>query len=193
MKNKLMVIFESAGLLTDENKEIISYGLTRFCDLVTSLLFAIVCAGLMGDFFVGIFFEVVYMSLRSFAGGYHADTKRKCLFLTYVTTFSCIILIFIVPINRPVMSIMMILFDGIIYYYAPVQSENKPLDSIERRIYRKKSIQIAMMETGLYVFLTWIDLDLYSKAIFFSMSVIVAGMVIGLLTAYRKGGPGKGK
>ena len=71
-----MVLFESAGLLTEENKEIIAFGLERLYGFVTSLAFSVVCAGLMGDFFAGVLFESAYIMLRRFAGGIMQKTKE---------------------------------------------------------------------------------------------------------------------
>ena len=116
----MMQFFDEAGLIDESNKEIIAFGLNRLFDMIISWFFAILCAGLMGDFFVGILFEINYMLLRSFTGGYHTRNKKNCLILTYLSTFICIVLIFFVPVNILVMNIMVPLFDVIIFYYAPI-------------------------------------------------------------------------
>ena len=178
----MMQFFDKAGLIDESNKEIIAFGLNRLFDMIISWFFAILCADLMGDFFVGILFEINYMLLRSFTGGYHARNKKNCLILTYLSTFICIVLIFFVPVNILAMNIMVPLFDVIIFYYAPIQSNNKPLNLIEKKIYHRNSVFLAIVGTTLYFFFIWLGLNLYSETIFISMMMIIIGMLIGLWT-----------
>ncbi|MCR5702663.1 MAG: hypothetical protein K6G76_11040, partial [Lachnospiraceae bacterium] len=64
MKNKIFHLFESNGLVVDDsNKEIILYGLTKIFDALLIWIYTIACAGLMGDFLVGILFEAGYIPL----------------------------------------------------------------------------------------------------------------------------------
>ncbi len=182
MKDKIMKMFSNAGLVDDENREIIEFGLTRFVDMTVSWLFAILCAALMGNVLVGLLFEVCYMFLRSYVGGYHAGSKKSCFYLTYISTLIFIVLIFVLDINKIAMSIGMLLFDLAIVIFAPVQSRNKPLNAVEKKVYRKKSIVIAVIETGVFAAFAAFDLSIYARTLFFGMLLVVVGMLAGLIS-----------
>ena len=173
-----MVLFKSAGLLNEENEEIISFGLTRLSDLITSCTFSVVCAWVMGNFWVGVLFETSYMLLRRYAGGYHAKNKRNCFVLTYVSTFLCILFIFIMPFEKVLTSILFVFFDIIIFQSVPVESKNKKLNTVERKVYRKKAISIALILTCLFYAGIIFDFIVYSKTIFISMLLVVMGIIL---------------
>lgn len=172
-----MKTLESAGLVTGNNKEIIEFGLDKIRDTFASWIFAVVCAWVMGDFFVGVLFEGSYMLLRSFTGGYHAKTKRKCLILTYISTLVCMIVVFVMPLCNLLYKICLILFNIIIYFTAPIQSKNKPLNLIEQKMYRKISYVVSLAESALCIFFSWNGLCLYLKTIFVSLLITVVGII----------------
>ncbi|MCM1273238.1 MAG: accessory gene regulator B family protein [Clostridium sp.] len=191
MKNKIMKMFGNAGLVDEENREIIEYGLTRFFAISASWFFAILCAAIMGNVLVGFLFEACYMLLRSYVGGYHAGSKKSCFYLTYISTLIFIALIFLVHVSKIVMCGGILLFDLAIVICAPVQSRNKPLNSVEKKVYQKKSILIAAVETGIFFVCAALDFRIYAGTLFFGMLLVVTGMFAGLVSesgADKKGG-----
>ena len=94
-----MELYQSAGLVNESNKEIIEYGLVKIYNTVIMWIFTIVCAWILGDFLVGVLFELSYMLLRRYAGGYHAKTEKLCLLFTYLSTLICIVGSFVINIK----------------------------------------------------------------------------------------------
>lgn len=180
MKNKIMYLYESAGLVDDTNREIIAFGIGRLIDSVMSWLFAIICAWLMGDFLVGIIFEACYMILRRYAGGYHTRSKGSCLILTYLSTFICLCVVFTVPSNSILTVVIALLSDVVIIRYAPIQSDNKPLNAMERKVYRKKTICITFSLTVLICIMLLSKHIIYAETVVVSMLLVMVGMVVSL-------------
>jgi accessory gene regulator B len=177
MKNKLLKWYDSAGLVNESNREIIELGIDKAFSTMAMWVFTIACAGLMGDFLVGILFETGYIPFRRYAGGYHAKTRKRCSWLTYSSTFIFLLLVFVIPMNRIIFSFVVLLFLGIIYKRVPLQSKNKPLNSVEKKVYRRKALIIAVFDTMAFFVFLYLGIDIYAKTIFFAMMLVVFGLV----------------
>ena len=173
-----MNLFEKAGLVNETNDMIVKTGITRLENLLLDFLFASILSCILGNFLVGILFEFCYMVLRIYAGGDHASTPKKCLGFTYSSTLACMIIIFILPITKYIYAVLIAVFIGTIFLMTPIQSENKPLNNTEKKVYHRNSVCIAVGETGLFVlFLLW-EKHLYAKTVFMSMALVVTGLLM---------------
>ncbi|MGL6106298.1 accessory gene regulator B family protein [Romboutsia sp.] len=127
--------------------EVYLYG---FETLIASILnsLSILLIGLLFDRFMhSIVFLACYCPLRQFAGGYHADTYKKCLF-----TFICIFLATIFLANNLMdvdLKYLLILFSVLnwasIGLLSPVEHVNNPLTDNERVKYKKNARLIATL------------------------------------------------
>lgn len=177
MKTRIINLFEENGLVDDSNREIITFGLTKMISTALMLMFTIILSVLMGDFLVGILFEASFIMLRRYAGGYHAETKERCLVLTYFSTLVFITLIYVVPMNKSIFILMMFLFLRVVYKYSPKESENKPLNITEKKIYRRKSIYIAIIEIVVFIVFIHSGMYIYAKSVFFAFFMVIIGMI----------------
>lgn len=174
---RIISIFEKNGLVDDSNREIITFGLTKMISTALMLMFTIVLSVLMGDFLVGILFETSFIMLRRYAGGYHAKTQKMCMVMTYLSTLLCVAMIFYVPVNMHFAGVLVALFNIEIFCRAPIESENKPLNLIEKKIYRRKSIIITLLLSVLFLLFIILNLPIYSKTIFVAMLLVFIGML----------------
>lgn len=125
--------------------EVYVYG---FEILIASILnsVAILLIGLLFNRFMhSIVFLACYCPLRQFAGGYHADTYKRCFF-----TFIVIFLLTIFLSNglghielKPLIILFSILNWGSICLLSPVEHVNNPLMDTERIKYKKNARLIA--------------------------------------------------
>lgn len=177
MKTRIINLFEENGLVDDSNREIITFGLTKMISTALMLMFTIIISVLMGDFLVGILFEASFIMLRRYAGGYHAETQEKCMIMTYLSTLLCVATIFFVPVNMYFAGALVALFNIEIFRRAPIESKNKPLNLIEKMIYRRKTIVITLLLSVLFLLFIMLDLPIYSKTIFVAMLLVFIGML----------------
>ena len=174
--NKYETIVMCFGNL-GSNREIITFGLTKMISTALMLMFTIIISVLMGDFLVGILFEASFIMLRRYAGGYHAETQEKCMIMTYLSTLLCVATIFFVPVNMYFAGALVALFNIEIFRRAPIESKNKPLNLIEKMIYRRKTIVITLLLSVLFLLFIMLDLPIYSKTIFVAMLLVFIGML----------------
>ncbi len=127
--------------------EVYLYG---FEILVASILnsVAILLIGLLFDRFIhSVVFLICYCPLRQFAGGYHADTYKRCFFI-----FICIFLLTIFLSNNLGnigLRHLIILFSTLncisICILSPVEHVNNPLTDVERIKYKKNTRLITIL------------------------------------------------
>ena len=132
-------------------KEIIVYGLASAVEQVSGILATVVLGVLFGLLLESFVFLVSFSVIRMYAGGYHCEKPTHCYIIScgimiavltivkftpmaYITSFSVILLLIAVPV---------------ILKFAPMGAENKPLDDVEKKYYRKKTLFYLSIECGM--------------------------------------------
>lgn len=130
------------NLIEEEEVEVYHYGLELFLVTILKTMGFLVIAIILGLVKETIIFTIFFSSLRIQAGGYHAETPLKCFIGTLVLMFPGILLVKMIPIEMQshYILISIVISISIIYLYAPVESENKPLTKDEESIYRARSL-----------------------------------------------------
>ncbi len=120
----------SDSLTADE--EFVRYGLEI---MITKMIFAIsitVVGLLMKSFFEGVVFTAAYSFIRQYGGGSHAKTRIWCYIRSMLTFVAALVIIkavahmtvLVVPLS--LVSVISVVY---IFFAAPIDSENKRLDS----------------------------------------------------------------
>lgn len=137
---KLIELFVSDNLLTDEDKELYKYSL----NLILSALLHIASVVLLGVCFnliiEGIVFYFSFIVTRKFAGGYHAKSSKKCFLLSIILTFVVMTLIkLLIEVNNSYLRFIFAMFELagaiVIFILSPLDTDNNPLNRKEKHIY----------------------------------------------------------
>lgn len=166
--DKIICAMKNENILVDE--EVVKFGLEI---ILMKILFAIVITLigiLMNCLLESIIYTISFSLLRRYGGGYHSESRKKCVVLSVVMLLCGIFTIkisedfdaFIIP------EAVITLFSAIyIICAAPIDTPNKRLDSDELRIYGKRTkITVFMLVILLVIFL-------YIKAYSFSVSIMI--------------------
>lgn len=89
MTRRILEWLYKLGYVNESNDKIIELGLQRMKSTFTSIAFSAIVSWLMGDVIVGLLFELTYIPIRIYAGGYHASSKRRCECLSYAKLIDC--------------------------------------------------------------------------------------------------------
>ncbi|MGV8145690.1 MAG: accessory gene regulator ArgB-like protein [Alkaliphilus sp.] len=142
LSNVVINKFKKQSIIQDDDEEIYFYGLQLLIATSIKVITLITIAAMLGFLEETIVFLVFYASLRIQAGGVHASTFFKCLILTILLTSISIAIAHFIPIdyaaNIQLIAIVAIII--LVYLYAPVETENKPLSKEEILIYRRRSM-----------------------------------------------------
>lgn len=185
--NKLISIFKNAGYVNNDNEKIVIYGLQKIKALFEDIALAIIGGAILGDVIAAIIYECAYLSLRIYAGGYHAGTEKKCKCLSFGSLVVSLMLIFCDRISVTILSGVMICSLLLIIRLAPVESQNKKLFHKEKEIYRIRCLIVAITETCIYVLCICIHQNLYAKAIAIAVIIVAIGLIPNMLQNMHRG------
>lgn len=173
------------GYVNEANDKIIELGLKRINSTFASLTFSAIVSWLMGDVIIGLFFELTYIPIRIYAGGYHASSKIRCECLSYGSLLLCIMLIFYVPLKVEIMHVLLIFSGGIIFLLSPIESPDKRLNSVEKKVYRRKSIIYLVIVVFVYGLMMRIGKVLYAKTVMYSVCLVSIGLIEAIRVANK--------
>ena len=175
--SKLIAHLQEQGYVNGTNDKIVSTGLKRLKSLLCDIAFSLL---------VGLLFELSYSIVRIYAGGYHASTERICIWLTYISTLLCIVLIFYLPLIPIAMNILLGISIVVLFVYSPVENANKPLNQREKEVYRKKCLFTMLLEALLYFVFLLARAPLYAKAVCFALAMVALGQIVDCLQHISK-------
>lgn len=168
--------------MDSDNLEILRYGLELFLLKYSFMIAILIIALMLNSFYECLIFIAFFSVLRTSAGGYHASTRIEC-FVESVITFVLVIIILktIEKYNYSafVMGLATVSF-LFIWIFSPIDTENKPLDSNETAIYRKKTRIILCTEAILSLGAFYVGFYTISYSIIVSFIITAILLLIGL-------------
>lgn len=163
------------GVISEKNASIYSYGFeVLFLTMVMfgSILFL---ASLIGNFWETIAFLLAFISLRMYAGGFHASTRVRCICLSLLMYGIFSVVFMIIP--KTLYMVFSFLIAGIafvcIVFWAPVQHKNHQVFTREEKRLKKISLFICGIDTTIF---------LLSQSVFTYNSLFFA-FALGLFSA----------
>lgn len=169
------------GVINKDSYEIYQYGMDQVFTNILNILILMFFGILFGELWNGIIFMIEFLFLRKYAGGYHASTPIRCYLMTIGVIIATLSVMKYVEIDIFVCVILLVISSGIILLLSPVESENKPLDSVEKLIYRKKTIIIWCVEILCFVLLQIINLRNLSISIICAHIITSLSLICGKL------------
>lgn len=128
----------ASSLIEEGDRELYIYG---FFTLISHIYFFFVTAVtgfMMGILVESVVFYVVFMLLRTYAGGVHAKTEIACSVLTTLALIASLIGIKqLEALGSSSISLLMLGVGSLcVLLFSPLDTEEKPLDEQEKRKYR---------------------------------------------------------
>ncbi len=162
-------------IIPEQDKEIYRFGfvlMLRIILNVLTLLFIGTCFNMIVE---SITFLICSLMLRSYSGGFHSDNPVICFLISVLATISMLFVIKSGMWSVQFSCALIVLSIGVILRYAPVEHKNKPLEEIERKIYRKRLwgiVCVLILVMFMFIFMNKLFL-LYSGSISFGMTAIM--------------------
>lgn len=138
--------FVKSGTIMKEDQEVYSYGFEVGISLFVNIITSVILFTIFGIMFEGILFFIIFFPLRSNAGGIHMKTHFGCFLVSIFTIFTILFLTVNTDIKEVWIIIITIISSIIIWFCAPVEDLNKPLDKIEIKVYGKRARSILAIE-----------------------------------------------
>lgn len=125
--------------INEEDKELYKYALYSFFLLIAPLILAVGIGFFVGSVKHAVFLVFPFMVLRKFSGGYHTKNLRTCILGSGFLLFLCIMLSMYVQCDLKLV-IATVIASASLITFSPISSENRRLDTNEKRIYKKITV-----------------------------------------------------
>lgn len=143
-------------VMTDEDEKIYRYGYVLLCEVFLNIIIALAIGIVFSRTKELIFFLSMYIPLRSFCGGWHANKIWKCTVIS-----NAILLLQVYGLEKLLshlsigtMLLMFFLNMICIFFIAPVETEMKRISHQEKHIYRRKIKLIFILHLIIMLILT---------------------------------------
>ncbi len=165
-----------------EDKEIYRYGIQQGMIALLNLGTTMIIGMVFGKLLESILFMVAYIPLRSYAGGYHAKTAVRCYFFSIVMMSAVLWVMSYVTYSGLICGCLTAISGSVIWILVPVEDRNKPLDDLEKEVYRKRARGIVLAES----ILSLLAILCNGKRLGMCMTLVLCVMMLMLLLGKRK-------
>ncbi|WP_370744111.1 accessory gene regulator B family protein [Ruminococcus callidus] len=166
-------------VIAEQEVEIYQYGFEILISTALGLLITMAVGIVLNMFFLSVLYYVIFVTVRQWTGGYHADSYLKCnltfagitFFTLGMTKLSCMREVY----NPTIHGLLLVTVLLIVWKYAPVENLNKPLtEEQKKRNHRAAFIAVIVLEAlscGLYVFSS--EVSALAAYTLFSIAVLI--------------------
>ena len=122
-----------SGVITPESKSIYIYGLEVLLSSIISTSLILIIGVALGRFIDTISFLIVFIALRSFSGGFHANKYWLCTVVTISIYCVVMLLSAYIKIKIPLIAFgsMATIGIAVLIFKAPIQNPNKNITASE--------------------------------------------------------------
>lgn len=137
---EMAFFFVKRGVIEKEDKDVYIYGSELLISEIICTLLVIGISLCTGEFIETLIYLFSYMSIRVYAGGYHASSYSNCITIFNLCYVGVMYVMKIIQLLGLLKILELITFGAImiIWKLAPVEDLRKPLDEEERYIYSYK-------------------------------------------------------
>lgn len=165
--------------------DIYQYGIEITLSSMLNIILVLLAAALTGNIFTGIVFLAVFISLRTFTGGYHATTYMRCntvMIITFIIVKVMSEWLFVQSTTVKLFIVSICILPVILY--APVKNVHKELTDSQRKSNYIISIVSYIIIAAVSIVLLNCDIK-YGSIIIATLTVISAMILIEIFMQRR--------
>lgn len=174
-----MSSIEKECSLDRSKKEIIRFGIQSGLELLVNLITSLIILYVMDMFIEGIFFFIVFIPIRIFSGGYHADTFFRCWILSSATVFLVLEMADKFALSEILNFIGICILIVAIWSSGAVVNDNRPVSQKEYKKFLKKLHITLSFQVVLAAVIIKMEETVLINILIFSLMVNLLSLMIG--------------
>ena len=171
----------SLKTINSVDRDIYEYGVQHILITLLNITTVIIIGIVLNAVIEAIAFITAFIPLRIFAGGFHFSTPIKCYIFSSCFVAAVLLAMRYVNISILIYCLLYCLAIVIILILSPVEDVNKPLDQVEKKVYRKKTIIVLGTECGLILILFFFDQFILVQSMMASNVVLSLMIILGII------------
>lgn len=171
----------SRQLVEPADAAIYAFGIRTMIIQSMHFIIIVVLGILTNALWENLLFLFAFLILRVNAGGYHAPTNLLCYLITFVTDLAVLLLIIFFPAAQYTTYIIIIALAAaaVLFRLAPVENEQKLLDTVESSVYYRRTVIITLLLLAAIVLTLYFDMAKPAFILMLSISVTSLFVAIG--------------
>ena len=122
----------SKKVINENESDIYIYGYETFFSGVIDLIITLILGILFRRLITAIVFFVMFVSVRMYTGGYHADSYLKCKMI-FIGIIISVLGVTYIKFPLYIVFLIIALFLITVYRLCPIENPNKPLSKQQKR------------------------------------------------------------
>lgn len=159
------------GIIDESQQVLYRYGYIVLVEILINVVLAFVVGVWSGRMFLVVLFNLIFIPLRSYCGGWHASKSWICMLFS---TGTLILVVFLEQFSLLLIKLafFMEMFSVVVILsFAPIDSDSKRLDEKERKLFQNIARFILILEVVALI------MSRYFKCDTLSVSIICAHML----------------
>ncbi len=177
---KIVGNMEKQHLIQTDRRSIYKYGINQMLNMLLNTLTFLLVGLLFHKITETVIFTSAYIPLRIYAGGFHAKTPLRCWCISAIMIIAVMIIINYADNYVFVYDIFSLIAAGLILALSPIEDKNKPLDKVEKKIYKKRCIIVLFIEFLLLIVFRFFQNDNFSICIEMTWITLSLMLLIGI-------------
>ena len=171
--------FSNEGIITDEEKEIVQFGLESMGGNLLGFTMTLVIGVFFHQIGCALLVWLLLFPLRKNAGGFHASTRIRCFFLSASMMFLAFAIYSISNSSNVFYGLSVLVTGCIIWMLVPVDNPSKKLDEVEHKIYRIRSRKILALEGIFFLAAVWFEWKIVVRSTAMTFFLVGMSLVTG--------------
>lgn len=172
------------GVIKEEEREVYEYGFQRVLETAINLLISLLIAAALHKIVEGILFFLVFVPLRSYAGGLHLEHYWSCLLLSCFTYFVILLTAEYLTISIFLMIPSILLSAMLIWILYPVENKNRTIDTDEVIQFRKRLKWYFLLDSILMFLCAFLGREDHLALLLLTLLLVAVTMLLGKVKNY---------
>lgn len=134
------------GMIEDDDREIYEYGFQIATEVGLFILFCLVTTLHLHMYMEAIMFFIIFVPLRSYAGGLHLEKYHSCLILSCLTFCGVLLIVRYIQVSFYFSFIVLLILEYWVFRLYPVENLNRKVDDEENRYFKKKLVAFLFLD-----------------------------------------------
>lgn len=167
------------GVINKDEYNLYEYGFQIALEMGLSLVISGIIAGMLHMVPEGILFFIIFIPLRSYAGGLHLKYYFHCLILSCLTFSAVMLVVRYVRLSTLFLFITLLTMEIAIYHMYPVENVNRSVDEEEDCFFRHRLIKFLILDMGIFLCCMLFKKDSYMMDIVITFFMVTITMFFG--------------
>lgn len=179
ISEKIMQYVDEAYMLNEKERSILKFGIESFLEIGINIIVSAILLCRLNMILEGLIFFSIFIPVRAYSGGYHADTYFRCLI------FSILSLVIVMLTSNKLHIAMGFSFALIswllflIWVIAPVINAERPVSYREYQRFTGKLRKILIIIEVLAGIITIFKFQRIANVLLLSLALILISLIIG--------------